>query len=82
MGLTAADLGIDESIGIWPDVKESVEVFIALGSQWNVGMGGPVGLVYASIPVVMDAFGVKDRKTVFEDVRVMESEALEVMRKR
>jgi hypothetical protein len=47
-------------------------------------MSGPVGLDYAVLPFVMRQCGVSfsDRSNVFEDVRVMESAALEAMRKR
>ena len=52
-----------------------------MGTQWQVGMGGATGLVYASLPVVFRLQRLpRNRWTdVFEDVRVMESEALKSM---
>lgn len=59
-------------------------VFDAMSSQWRVGPGGAIGLDYCALPVVMDLLGVSadERKQVFLDVRVMESEAISVMHKR
>ena len=65
---------------IWPDNLAPFEVFAALQTQWRVGMGGPTGLDYAAVPVVMEMQEVApgDRRRVFEDLRVMEAEALRV----
>lgn len=69
---------------IWPDMLASVNVFIAMGTQWRVGMAGATGLDYGVLPAVMDVVGVaeEDRKQVFNDLRAMEDEALKVMHKK
>lgn len=53
----------------------------AMGTQWRTGACGATGLDYGVLPGVMRLVGVpaKDRQTVFQDIRVMESEALAVM---
>jgi len=53
----------------------------AMGTQWRTGACGVTGLDYAVLPGVMRLIGVpaKDRPTVFQDIRVMESEAIAVM---
>lgn len=69
----------------WPDNVQSIEVFKAMSSQWNVGgMGGVIGLRYEALPVVLDLLAVKrgDRRGVFEGLRIMEREAVESMNDR
>lgn len=59
-------------------------VFEAMGTQWRVGPSGATGLDYGALPAVMDLLAVPQdqRRQVFADVRVMESEAISVMHKR
>ena len=68
---------------IWPDNVSSVNVFIAMSTQWRVGMNGATGLDYTAMPSVMKFTGVKkkDRSDVFNDVRTMEDAALTQMQK-
>lgn len=72
------DIGIE----VWPENWRTVEVFIAMGTQWNVGMSGAIGLRYEALPTVLDAIGVAaaDHADVFTGLRVMERAALEAMR--
>lgn len=65
---------------IWQENETSFALFASLQTQWRIGMGGPTGLDYSAVPVVMELYSVpeKDRRQVFDDVRVMESEALKV----
>lgn len=57
-------------------------MFAALGTQWNVGAGGVIGLRYEAIPVVLEAFGIKkkERAGMLSALRIMEDEALGVLR--
>lgn len=57
-------------------------MFDALGTQWNVGPQGAVGLRYEALPVVFDTLGIgkKKRAALFEALRIMEDEALQVIR--
>ena len=67
---------------VWEENWVSWEVFRALQTQWIVRQGlmsgAFQGINYASIQPVMWAYGVKDRRAVFDDVRLMEMAALEV----
>jgi hypothetical protein len=65
---------------VWPENAAAFEAFAALQTQWRVGMGGPIGLDYAAVPVVLELQGVapSERRRVFDDLRVMEAEALKV----
>lgn len=71
----------DETIEVWPDNWPSFLVMDAMGTQWRTGACGATGLDYGVLPSVMRLVGVppKDRPGVFQDIRVMESEAIAVM---
>lgn len=90
-GATAAEaaqfgLTLEEAQGdaveIWPDNMLAVNCFIGMSTQWRVGMSGATGLDYNALPFVMRSTGVKpaDRNDVFADLRILEDEALAVMR--
>jgi hypothetical protein len=79
-GLTMEEAEEARTIQIWPDCLESVNVFIAMGTQWRVGNNGASGLDYNALPVVMEYCEVKDQKTVFHDLRVMEDAALSTLK--
>lgn len=71
-------------VGVWPDNMPTVSVFIAMSTQWRVGMNGPIGLDYTALSHVMRMTGVRrpEWPYVFDGVRIMESAALEEMRKK
>ena len=50
-----ADDEPDHRIAVWPENMKTVEVFVAMFTQWQTaGMdGAPVGLRYESLPAVM-----------------------------
>jgi hypothetical protein len=79
-------LSVEEASGppieVWPDNLPAVNLFIAMGTQWRVGMSGVTGLDYNALPAVMRMTGVKssDMAEVFNDLRVLEDAALEKMR--
>jgi hypothetical protein len=86
LGLTREDVAADPSMtcAVWPCCWQSVEVFARMSTQWRVGVAGPVGLDYAALPVVTRACGVPagKRSAVFDDLQVMEREALAVLREK
>ena len=58
-------------------------IFRRLATQWRVGMAGPVGLDYNVLYRLLDDAAGADRSewyVLFDDVAVLESAALEVMR--
>ncbi|AKJ41477.1 DUF1799 domain-containing protein [Pragia fontium] len=71
----------DQIIEILPDVLPSFNVFKALSTQWRRGMDGPTGLDYGCLQPVMELMEIKNKATVFEDIRQMERAALSVMYK-
>lgn len=72
----------EEAFGIWPENLPAVTVFIAMGTQWRIGVAGVTGLDYTALPVVMEMMEVSDKKSVFQDIVVMESAALGELRKK
>lgn len=65
---------------VWPDCWESVSVFTRLGTQWRTAQGYVTGLDYCAIGPVFDLMHIseEDRPLIFDDLRVMEGEALKV----
>lgn len=71
--------GIVEAAGtveLWPEHEAGFYLFSALQTQWRVGMCGPTGLDYAAMPVTAQGMQIDLTPDVFEQVRVMEAEAL------
>lgn len=68
---------------MFPDNLDAVNVFIAMQTQWRVGMAGATGLDYAALPVVLRCSGVerKNWAHVFDGLRAMEEAALDEMHK-
>ena len=81
-GFTPEDYETDP-VEVYPENWPAVDVFIAMSTQWRVGMAGATGLEYLVLFRLLDRrFGDSDEwDGVFEDIRVMESAALEQMRK-
>lgn len=82
IGLTEEEAIEANRADVWPDNVDSVNVFIAMSTQWIVDSGAAMGLNYGSIEPVLRLVKVprKDWPEVFDDIRVMEDAALEQMR--
>lgn len=83
LGFTAAEVAPDE-VMVWAENWPAVAAFGRLMTQWMVGMSGATGIAYPSIPIVLEMSGIdrKDWPQTFDDIRVMEQEALACMRER
>lgn len=83
IGLTLEDFAADFEADVWPDNMLAAKVFEWLGSQWNVGPGGVVGLRYEAFPEARLRFGIAADAwpDVCDGIQIMESAAREVMRK-
>ena len=68
-----------DDVEVVPDVWESYLVFSAMSTQWRVGMNGATGLDYSVIPNVLELLNIKSKATIFDDLRVMELKALELI---
>lgn len=80
-GMTPEDYEAEDNINLWPENWLSFIVFTGMSTQWRVGMSGVIGFDYSALKVVMKYKGVKkaQRKDVFNDIQVMEAEALETL---
>jgi len=78
-GITSADL--DDVVEVLPDNWDAFVLFDAMSTQWRTGFSGRTGLDYCALPSVMNLLGFpkKIRNSLFQDVIVMETEALLVM---
>jgi hypothetical protein len=79
-GLRPEDFEAD-SFEIWPENEESISLFSSVSTQWRIGMGGPTGLDYNALFARMDRLKFDDQtyERLFQDIRVIESEALTIM---
>jgi hypothetical protein len=71
-----------EEVEVWPENYGAVILFCRLGTQWRVGMGGATGLDYCVVLAMIDRLKLDadDAEEMFDDVRHLESAALNVMR--
>ena len=72
-----------DAVEIWPDNMQAVNVFIASSTQWRIDSKRATGLDYTAVESTMRMMGIKrkDMGDILEDIRVMEYEALDTMRK-
>lgn len=82
MGMTRADVAEQEMVDVLGENFESVALFVDLSTQWRCHMKGAYGLDYGVLPAVMRIRGIKRARwsEFFDDVRIMESEALKTLR--
>ncbi|MCO6551005.1 MULTISPECIES: DUF1799 domain-containing protein [unclassified Gilliamella] len=79
-GLTEDDYA-DEYVEIWQDNLDVFKLFKAMSTQWRTSMGGVTGLDYNCLPWVMKVNNIAENETIFNDIQIMESEALKLMHK-
>jgi hypothetical protein len=66
----------DRSYRVWRENWPSLELFLACSTQWRTGPNGVVGLDYLAVQTVMGWMGIEGGPSLFQDLRVMEGEAL------
>jgi hypothetical protein len=66
---------------VWPDNRQTVALFLAMRTQWHVGMSGATGLIYAALPELWRRLKVPpaERDGCFFDLQIMEHAALAAM---
>ena len=83
-GFTPADFGSGE-FEVWPDNMKAISLFITLQTQLRTGgMGGAMGFDYNAYFARMDRMKLSDQEYdwLFDDIRLIESEALNAMNKK
>lgn len=63
---------------LWPEHVPALRAWLDCGTQWRVGMGGPIGLDYAGVEAYLRAEGIRgvERRERFAELRIMERAAL------
>ncbi len=69
---------------VWPENMPAISLFSSISTQWRTGMGGPTGLDYNVLFSRMDHLNLPEREYewMFDDIRVIESEALSIINKK
>lgn len=79
-GLTEDDYS-EEYVEIWQDNFDSFRLFKSMTTQWRTGMSGITGLDYNCLPWLMKIHGIPESERIFNDLQIMEGEALKLMNK-
>lgn len=76
--------GAEQIVEVWPENWRAFSLFTRLRTQWNAGMGGPIGLRYESLYPLLDreAEDEQDWCDLFDDIRDIESAALAAINNR
>ena len=56
-------------------------LFIRMMTQWRTTMGGVIGLDYSVLQMLFDLYDISNSQEVFEDLQIMEREAIKHMNK-
>jgi Phage related hypothetical protein (DUF1799). len=69
---------------VWAENLSAVNCFIAMSTQWRVGLAGATGLDYGALPAVLRMNGTprSEWSEIFDSIRVLEETALQTMRKK
>jgi len=71
-----------ESVEVWPENWQAMELFTSLETQWCAGFGGVTGLNYLVAFAIIDRMKLDQIEAdyLFADLQVMERSALKEMR--
>jgi hypothetical protein len=71
-------------VAVWPDNMTTVEVYVAMRTQWRFSHYGATGLDYGVLPTVLRLVGVPKGEwiDVFEGIRAMEAVEIITLRNR
>ena len=83
IGITLDDIGEAPPAEVWEENWDALTLFSAMRTQWRHGFNGPVGLDYSAIDstIGMIGLGDVDRKELFHQIQILESEALSLIHK-
>ena len=76
------DKGQPDHFEVWDDNWDIVMMFLRVQTQWNVTMGGYVGLKYEALQWLCGLYSVEDTRAMLEGIQVMEAAALLVLNER
>ena len=72
---------VEKNYEVWEEHWDSVQMFIRVMTQWRTSMGGVIGLDYSVLQMLFELYDVNNRQEIFEDIQVMEREAMIHMNK-
>lgn len=80
-GFKPSDFGDFE---VWPDNMPAINLFSSISTQWRTSMGGMIGIDYNVLFPRMDRMNLSDQdyEWLFDDIRVIESEALSAINRK
>lgn len=81
-GIELSEPTVEHDFEVWEENWETVQMFLRLQTQWNLSMGGYVGLKYETLPWLCDLYSIEDRRTMLEGLQVMEYAALKQLNDR
>ena len=76
---------IQQHYEVWEENWESLMMFLRMQTQWNVTMGGYVGLRYEVLlgaGGLMSLYDIENPRELLEDIQVMEAAALAELNKK
>lgn len=81
LGAMLAAAAANEVLEVWPENWPTWQLFMRVGTQWAVGMGGPTGLRYEALYPLLDraATDAAEWSALLDDVQAMEHAALKAM---
>lgn len=82
-GLTPEDYAQENTVGVWPENLQAVNLFISVMTQWRVGPNGAHGLDYNVLYRKLDRMGLSPERyaELEEEIRILEGAALDEMHK-
>lgn len=68
-------------VELWPDNAASINFYLLIHTQWRAGPHGVIGLDYGVVFAQLARLDLseEDRQRIFDDVRVIESEARQIL---
>lgn len=80
MGFKPEDYETDD-IELWPENEVAIGVFSSISTQWRVGVSGVTGLDYNVLFYRLDRMRLSEEahQQLFDDIRVIEAEALQIL---
>ena len=72
---------IEKDYEVFEENELSISIFIKLMTQWRTTMSGVIGLDYSVLQMLFSMYDVNNKVEIFDDIQVMEREALKHLNK-
>ncbi|MBU3257674.1 DUF1799 domain-containing protein [Klebsiella pneumoniae] len=82
-GLRRSDYEADlEEIFFDEQTAQSWQLFQVMQTQWRIGMNGPTGLDYNTLPMFFELYKIDNREAALLDLQILEGEYLKQIYKK